>query len=141
MIRVLRGFLAFMILYHPGKLEIVFRAIDTILFDASYLCNTFKTCIFYTGTLPYGLATMYGAFTGFCSDLGVQNVINFDECKEATSQLEHDLELKGSAQENSKSYPRGCYIYSSKLVYWNTHPTGSSSLCGNCQAICEKEGT
>ena len=88
---------------------------------------------------------MYGAFTGFCSDLGFQNVINFDECKEAFSQLEHDLELTGSAQENMKSYPRGCYIHSSdaggKRVYWNTHPTGSSSLCGNCQAICEKEGT
>ena len=82
---------------------------------------------------------MYGAFDGLCSEVGFQAVDTNVHCREAISILQRQhFDITGfDTEEDSASYPSGCYIHSNKYAYWNTHPTGSSHICGDCQSICK----
>ena len=71
--------------------------------------------------------------------MGFQGVNNFGECQEAYHSM-LEIKHKGLEEENSKSYPPGCYIHANNIVYWNSHPTGLSSLCSGCRSICKEEG-
>ena len=71
---------------------------------------------------------------GLCSDSGDQDIATLPECEVAASKLN----VNHPTSEDTTFYPKGCYVYGSSSVYFNTHVTGSAKE--NARPICKPTG-
>ena len=71
---------------------------------------------------------------GLCSDSGDQDITTLQECEVAAL----SLNVNSPTSEDLSSYPKGCYIWGSSSVYFNTHVTGS--VKDNARPICKPLG-
>ena len=69
-----------------------------------------------------------------CSDSGDQDITTLQECEDAAL----SLNVNSPTSEDLSSYPKGCYIWGSSSVYFNTHVTGS--VKDNARPICKPLG-
>ena len=69
-----------------------------------------------------------------CANVNFEKVSDLSECKRAAQQLEKTFK----ATETEAKYPKGCYIYRDKYVYWNTDSIGGMNK--KSSVICKSDG-
>ena len=75
-----------------------------------------------------------------CDDSGKAVIDSLEDCKlllpYATSYNRNVTTFKEEAKKYQEKYPRGCYIYDQKTLYFNPHETGKRNK--HSQPICKK---
>ena len=75
-----------------------------------------------------------------CSDSGLRDLSTAEECSVAVSYAKSfNSEARYRNVYSSIKRPKGCYIWDTGAMYFNTHPTGGSS--SSVASICRKGNT
>ena len=69
-----------------------------------------------------------------CLNVDGKNISELSECKRAALRLEKEFK----STETEAQYPKGCYMYRDKYIYWNTHSTGGKNK--RSRVICKSSG-
>ena len=68
-----------------------------------------------------------------CDDFNQGTIDNLEDCKSllkskyVTSFSKKVIKFKEESKKDQKNYPRGCYIYQNKTLYFNPHEKGKRS--------------
>ena len=108
--------------------------------------------------LVFSIIYLIGVFNGFsimkfifaevahtdngvtCSERGFKDLSTAQECSDAVS---YAKTFNGNAnywnEESSSNYPKGCYIFTSGNMFYNTHSIGEKD--SSAASICTKGNT
>ena len=82
--------------------------------------------------------------TGGVHEVGSKNT---NQCLAGSSQITSAMDCKAAAlsgdwaykgEETSLGFPKGCYLYGTRTVYFNKHDVGSAN--SNAAPVCQKSG-